>query len=80
MRECAERVRSPSYTPIDWRVMKNRYRIILKSGASFKIKAEDIEVTWDTIKDNPIVTRYHAEGITNWFMVIPSDISAVVKL
>lgn len=58
----------------------NKYRVILKSGASFEVRAEDFRVTWDSNESNPHISGYQAVEASKWFMVIPSDISAVVKL
>lgn len=59
---------------------KKRYRIILKSGTSFIIKADELTVKYNTATND--VIGYEFTGLEGSFPlhIVPSEIAAVIRL
>ena len=59
---------------------KKRYRFILKGGASFIIRAEDLNITYKTA--DLTITAYKFTGIEGSFPlhIVVGEIAAIVRL
>jgi hypothetical protein len=59
---------------------KKRYQIILKGGASFIIRADDMHIKWQT--SDLTVVSYEFEGIEGAlpFHIVANEIAAIIRL